>query len=374
MDDSDDVRELILMVLKKEFDTLEAANGLEAVDRYVEQQPDLILMDVEMPVMNGYEACKRIKSINGNTFIPIIFITSKADLDSKTLGLQSGAEDYLTKPFEPEELLARVRATLRTKKLYAQLMDAYSIIDKERDIIAGIQRGFLCDRPPEFPGFKFFADYQPSSKAGGDYYDYINIDDDHLGLLVSDVSGHGTPAAVIMAMMRVILRSFLSHIHSPGETLDRVNKALCENIKSGYFITTFYGVIHKPTRRMRYASAGHNPPILIDYDSGTVRKLFTEKGFPLAISPNNYIEEREVQLVPNSKLALYTDGLTEARNPEGEMFGEWRLEKNLLSFGKTLDASGLGVKIKEVVSEFMRGVNFVDDYTLLVVEALSDRK
>ncbi len=106
-------------------------------------------------------------------------------------GLKVGAEDYLTKPFESEELLARIHAVLRTQKLYNQLMEAYAIIDEGRDTIARIQKSLICKELPNIPGFNFFADYQPSSKASGDYYDFIRIDDDHLGVLVADVSGHG---------------------------------------------------------------------------------------------------------------------------------------------------------------------------------------
>lgn len=372
VDDSEEVRELIEMVLGNEFKLRFAANGKEGIEQYKKEKPDLILMDVEMPEMDGYTACRQIKSMVNNTFLPIIFITSKSDLESKKIGLQSGAEDYLSKPFEPEELMARVHATLRTKRLYNQLMEAYKIIDKERDIIANIQRSLLCNNPPKVPGFKLFSDYQPSSKAGGDYYDFIQIDDDHFGVLVSDVSGHGTPAAVLMAMMQVLLRSSFSKIRSPKETLEKMNQFLCENLIAGYFITAFYGIIHLPTLRLKYASAGHNPPFLIDSGSETVRKLITKKGFPLAILPDNIIEECEVQLQPKCKLILYTDGLTEARGPNGEMFGDKRLEGNMLELGKDLNAEKLGIKIKEVIQEFTHCTEFQDDYTLVILEVESD--
>jgi sigma-B regulation protein RsbU (phosphoserine phosphatase) len=260
VDDSRTIVVLINSILKEDYDTVTAGDGLQAIEVNNREKPDLILMDVEMPNMNGYEACKKIKEQSENTFTPIIFITSKTDLQSIKTGLRAGAEDYLTKPFEPEELLARVQAVLRTKKLYNQLMEAYDTIDRERDTIARIQQSLICQELPKVAGFNFFADYQPSAKASGDYYDFIQIDDDHLGVLVADVSGHGTPAAVIMAMMRVLLRSFLAKVHSPKEVLETINHILCENQKLGHFITAFYGVVHLPSRKMKYPSAGHNPP------------------------------------------------------------------------------------------------------------------
>jgi phosphoserine phosphatase RsbU/P len=371
VDDSKTIVILINSILKEDYDTVTASDGLQAIEVNNRENPDLILMDVEMPNMNGYEACKIIKQQSKNTFTPIIFITSKVDLQSMKTGLRAGAEDYLTKPFEPEELLVRVQAVLRTKKIYNQLMDAYAIIDRERDTIAQIQRSLLCQELPKVSGFNFFADYQPSSKAGGDYYDFIRIDDDHLGVLVADVSGHGTPAAVIMAMMRVLLRSFLSKVCSPKEMLETLNRILCENQKLGHFITAFYGVIHLPSRQLKYASAGHNPPLLIEYETGSVQQLKTAKGFPLMIHSLNEIEEREIHLPPNSKLICYTDGLTEARGKGSDMYGLDRLGQKSLDLGQSQNADELGLALKQDLNNFLDGGEFTDDFTLVIVEAES---
>ncbi len=370
VDDSKTIVAVIRSILQKDYDTVTAADGSQAIESFKKEKPDLILMDVEMPVMNGYEACLKIKALDSasNNFTPVIFITGKGDLQSMKTGLESGAEDYLTKPFEPEELLARVRAVLRTKKLYNELMDAYAIIDREQDTIASIQKSLLCKQLPEIPGFRFFADYQPSSKASGDYYDFIRIDADHLGVLVADVSGHGSPAAVIMAMMRVVLRSFLATVRSPKEVLEKINHILCENQESGHFITAFYGVVHLPSRCMKYASAGHNPPLLIDYETDRVLELKTEKGFPLMIHCNNEIEEKEIQLPPNSKLICYTDGLTEARGKNQEMYGLERLNQNAREMGKSLNAEELGLELKKNVQTYLNGCDFLDDFTLVILE------
>lgn len=370
VDDSKTIVSVIKNILQRDYDTLSAENGLKAIESFKKEKPDLILMDVEMPEMNGFEACVKIKELDAsnNGFTPIIFITSKGDLESMKTGLKSGAEDYLAKPFEPEELLARIQAVLRTKKLYNKLMDAYAVIDHEQDIIATIQKNLLCHQLPEIPGFRFFADYQPSAKASGDYYDFIRIDEDHLGILVADVSGHGSPAAVIMAMMRVALRSFLSTIRSPKEVLEKINQSLCDNQKSGHFITAFYGVVHLPTRSMKYASAGHNPPLLIDYESGHVQELSTEKGFPLMIDCQNDLDEKEIQLPKNSKLICYTDGLTEARKMDQEMYGVDRLRQNAKEMGKTMTAEELGQELKKNVQAYLNGCDFIDDYTLVILE------
>ena len=374
VDDSRTIVALINSILKEDYDTVTASNGLEAIEVNNRAKPDLILMDVEMPVMDGFEACKKIKEQCKDTFTPIIFITSKKDMQSMKTGLKAGAEDYLTKPFESEELLARVHAILRTKKLYNQLMEAYAIIDHERDSIARIQKSLICQKLPKAPGFNFYADYQPSAKASGDYYDFIKIDDDHLGVLVADVSGHGTPAAIIMAMMRVLIRSFLAKVSSPKEVLETLNTILCENQYSGHFITAFYGVIHLPSRMMKFASAGHNPPLLIDYEIGKIEHINTEKGFPLMIHCNNEIEEREILLPLNCKLICYTDGLTEARGKGSDMYGLYRLGKKSLELGQSLNADELGLALKQNLQNFLGECEFTDDFTLVIVEVESSNK
>ncbi len=249
-----------------------------------------------------------------------------------------------------------------------------TIIENERDVIAKIQRSLLCNDHPKIPGLNFFSDYRPSSKAGGDYYDFIAIDKDHLGILIADVSGHGTPAAVIMAMMRALVRSFVHETLSPKETLNRLNKTLRQNFKSGYFITTFYGVIHLPTNIMKYTSAGHPPPILIDYNTDRVQELSLDKGIPLMILPNSELQEGEIHLPPNSKLVLYTDGVFEAKNPTGEIFGTHRLTSCLRELGKNQGAEPFGNQIKEKIQAFAGNTTLQDDYTLVILEVTSSGK
>jgi phosphoserine phosphatase RsbU/P len=352
--------------LDLEYAVYTAENGLDVLETYQQERPDLLVLAVDLPKLNGYETCKKIKNICGRRFVPVIFVSNAGDMSSVKKGFLSGGEDFLAKPYNPEELSIRVHAALRTKKLYLQLMKAYELIDRERDTLADIQRKFLS-APPEILGLQFHAQYQPSSKAGGDYYDFIQIDKDHLGVLTADVSGHGIPAAIIMAMKRILLRSFLSRQRSPSKTLESLNEILFNNLKTGHFITAFYGVIHLPTRVMTYSSAGHCPPYLINYNTGEVQELKSEKGFPLMILPNNPMDESKVQIAPNSKLVLYTDGIIEARNAAGEEFGRKRFEETLVKFGADRNADELGIEIIKTVKDYIQDIPFNDDYTLVVL-------
>ena len=353
--------------LDMEYAVFTAENGLAVLEMYQQERPDLIVMSADLPELDGYEACKKIKGICGRRFVPVIFVSEEGDMSNVKKGFLSGGEDFLSKPYNPEELIIRVHAALRTKKLYVDLMKAYEVIDRERDILADIQRKFLSD-PPDVSGCRFHTQYQPSSKAGGDYYDFIQIDDDHLGVLTADVSGHGIPAAIIMSMKRILLRSFLSKEKSPSKTLEALNGILLENLKTGHFITAFYGVIHLPSRTMTYSSAGHCPPFLINYGNGSLQELQTERGVPLMILPANPMDEAQVKLEPNSKLILYTDGLVEARNQAGEEYGRRRFAEDLKRLGEGRNADELGAEIIKRVQDFMDGASFNDDYTLVIME------
>ncbi len=361
-----DLLKQIRSSLDLEYAVFTAKNGPDVLETYKLERPDLIVMSADLPQFDGYEACKQIKGICGRRFIPVIFVSDAGDMSSVKKGFLSGGEDFLAKPYNLEELSIRVNAALRTKKLYLQLMKAYEVIDRERDTLADIQQKFLSD-PPEIAGLQFHTQYQPSSKAGGDYYDFIQIDKDHLGVLTADVSGHGIPAAIIMSMKRILLRSFLSEQKSPAKTLESINGILFKNLKTGHFITAFYGVIHLPTRVMTYASAGHCPPYLVNYDNGSIQELKTEKGFPLMIMPENKMDEAQVQLAPNSKLVLYTDGITEARNPAGEEYGRNRFAQTILESGTGRNAEELGTEIITKVKDFIQEVPFNDDYTLVIM-------
>jgi serine phosphatase RsbU (regulator of sigma subunit) len=367
VDDSKTVVSLISKLLSDDYLVLSAHSGEEAIELYKNENPSAILLDVEMPGMNGFDVCREIKSLDAHNFTPILFITSRDDISSIKEGLDSGGEGYLTKPFNEVELKARINAAIRTKNLLSELEKANAYIEKERDVIANIQRNLLPKTLPDISGFNFFSEYKPTSKAGGDYYDFIQIDDQHLGVMISDVSGHGTPAAVIMAMTRIALNTHLIKIRSPKAVLEKLNKILCENINTGDFITAFYAVIHIPTRVMTYANAGHNPALLFNPKESTVVELNVDHGFPLMIKPNNRIEEKSIQLPLSSKLIMYTDGLTEAGNNSGELFGVCKLKDSIIESGLTGDANEMGIKLIENIENFTNNIPFKDDITLLVI-------
>jgi sigma-B regulation protein RsbU (phosphoserine phosphatase) len=252
--------------------------------------------------------------------------------------------------------------------LSGQLKSAYEAVDYEMKVVADIQRSLLPKRMPDIPTMALAAHYQTSHRAGGDYYDFFPLPDGKWGLLIADVSGHGTPAAVLMAVTHSLAHSYPGPATPPGRMLEHVNRHLTARYtaESDTFVTAFYGVYDPADRSLTYASAGHNPPRLKRCVDGTLALLDGATGLPLGISPVEKYRETTCRLVPGDQLVLYTDGITEANNEQGEMFGLSRLDKVLENCA--VGASDLLQSVLNALREFTGDEPAHDDQTLLVAK------
>jgi phosphoserine phosphatase RsbU/P len=275
--------------------------------------------------------------------------------------------------FDPELLPEHVwtanlfgRAT-NSLVLADKVKTAYEEIDREMKAVAAIQRSLLPAKLPEVPSLHLAANYETARRAGGDYYDFIPLGQGLLGILIADVSGHGTPAAVVMAMIHTLLHAFPGPLMPPTHVLSHVNRHLASLAPEGMFATALYGIYDPYYRRFRYASAGHPAPRLRSA-SGRIQPLETPAGLPLAILPEDSWTEREILLTPGDVLLLYTDGIVEGANAAGEPFGLARFD----------DAFRLGPKragplvqhIERYYRDFRDGAPDMDDRTLLAAVAV----
>jgi sigma-B regulation protein RsbU (phosphoserine phosphatase) len=234
--------------------------------------------------------------------------------------------------------------------------------------VADIQRSLLPARPPKIPTMGVAAYYQTSHRAGGDYYDFFPLADGKWGLFIADVSGHGTPAAVLMAVTHSLAHSYCGPGDPPGQLLQYVNHHLSMRYtsQSDTFVTAFYGIYNPAERSLIYACAGHNPPRLKRCVDGSLAQLDGVRGLPLGINLLEKYASATYNLVPGDQLVLYTDGITEAHNPAGELYGLGRLDMVLENCSVT--ASDLLKSVLESVEEFTEGQPSHDDRTLLVAK------
>jgi sigma-B regulation protein RsbU (phosphoserine phosphatase) len=250
--------------------------------------------------------------------------------------------------------------------LSEELREAYNTVDREMKLVAEIQRSLLPAQLPPIPTLDLAASYQTASRAGGDYYDFFPLSDGKWGILIADVSGHGTPAAVLMAVTHAIAHTHPGPSLPPGPMLDYVNRHLTARYtaQSETFVTAFYGIYDPAKRELAYARAGHNPPRLKRCANGTLTALDGVDGLPLGISADENYREARQRLQPGDQVVLYTDGITEARNPAGDMFGLRRLDESLAC--GAFAASELLGAVLDVLARFMAGRPADDDRTLLV--------
>jgi sigma-B regulation protein RsbU (phosphoserine phosphatase) len=239
-------------------------------------------------------------------------------------------------------------------------------LDREMKAVGEIQRSLLPARLPAIPSLDLAAYYQPSKSAGGDYYDFFPLPQGKWGIVIADVSGHGTPAAVLMAVTHCLAHTQPGSPLKPSQVLDYLNHHLTAlyTSQNENFVTAFYGIYDPSQRTLTYACAGHNPPRLKRCQDGTLLALEQAGGLPLGIVPEGNYSEFIQQLQPGDQLIFYTDGITEANDPEGRQFGTDRLDHVLEDC--SLQASDLLDSVLRSVDEFARGRPFDDDRTVIV--------
>ncbi len=263
-----------------------------------------------------------------------------------------------------------------SKRATKELLEATAYIHHEVDEIASIQRGLLPAPLPPVPGLELAAIHESFDRAGGDYYDVFPIGptddsnpDEHAGqwgILIADASGHGPSAAVVVTMLSTLIYTRAHKEHGPGEMLEYLNRHIATKPIHSSFVTAFLLYYDPETRTMRYACAGHNPPLL--RSNGEAKWLDAVGSFPLGIDRGAWYEEAELQLQPDDALLLYTDGITEAKALSGEFFGEDRLQQAILN-GHT-SAPGLIETIRDRVRLHLLGQRPTDDQTMVALRVL----
>ncbi len=258
--------------------------------------------------------------------------------------------------------LIKERKTSRERDKYSRELEWKK---KELQIARNIQKSFLPKVIPQLKNFDLFALNIPAMEVGGDFYDFIPIGEDKMGLVIADVSGKSVPAALFMAFSRTILQAKATK--NPESTINDVNNFITREAEDGMFVTLFYAVLDLPEKTLSYVNAGHNPPMIFNGKNEDIKELKT-RGMALGVLEEAEFQEKEIKLERNDLILFYTDGVTEAINEREEQFGEKRLLE-LLKENTSLSTQKLTDKIIREVNEFSRGQTQFDDITLMVLKA-----
>ncbi|MCX5720530.1 MAG: SpoIIE family protein phosphatase [Nitrospirae bacterium] len=320
---------------------LEVDNGREALEMARRERPDLIVLDWMMPEMDGPTFCETLRRDPAMKSMYLLLMTARDQPAQIAEGLARGADDFLSKAASKEEMRARVLAGLRTSRLVRELETTAAKLEssllllqtKQAEMDADLQsaasfvHSLLPRQGSPIPGIALAWEYQPSLTLGGDLFDVMAIDKDHLGLYILDASGHGVAAALRSAALMTFLRveNILQMLGSydPERVLFEANRRFPMSADGEYF-TLWVGQLHLPTGSLTYAAAGH-PGALLCLAEGPSRWL-TRASFPLGIDPSAEFANDRVSLKPGDRLFLLSDGIYEVPSPRGELWGRERFQ------------------------------------------------
>lgn len=339
----------------------EAASAFEIARR---TNPDLILLDIMMPGQDGFDLCRAFKADPQTQNALVIFLSARGDVSDKVLGLGLGAVDYITKPIQADEVIARVSSHLTRQFLERELRRSRDRLDHELRSAARMQRLLLPSTLPTHARVQFSAHYRTSRHAGGDYYDVLELAGGRFGVMVADVSGHGAPAAIVMAMLRAALHARYAH-DDPPTVFHGLNRHFAYLWESAMFATATYATVDVDARRLRLSCAGHPMPLRFRRSRG-VEPLAVEAVLPLLMMELGAVPCADIELMPGDRILFYTDGVLDRLSADGSMYDPERLA-SAFAMVAALSAPAIVDGIVSDLDRFAAGHEPEDDQTLVVL-------
>ena len=327
---------LARMLTSQGFAVVESSDGAGAIHAALAHRPDLILLDVMMPGIDGFEVCARMKRDPALRSIPVIFLSGLGEVADKVRGLDLGAVDYITRPFEASEVLARTRTHLALQRISRELLEANGVLQakqeqltRDLDAAGDIQRSLICASMPAVDALITAWRLLPCEQVGGDGFGVTRLPGENVGIYIFDVSGHGVPAAMIAVSVSLSFSPDSGQVLdanaadgpealSPAAVLSRLD---CDYPieRFGKHVTLGYLVLDRHSGNLRYSLAGH-PPVLLQRAAGGYCWL-DSGGSVIGLGGMVPFEEGSDHLAPGDRLFLYTDGIPELADRHGEFFG-----------------------------------------------------
>lgn len=377
VDDETDLELLLTQYFRRkirhgEYEFFFAHNGLEALKVLLEH-PDIaiILSDINMPEMDGLTLLTKINEMRIPS-LKCIMVSAYGDMDNIRHAMNKGAFDFATKPIDLDDLQVTIDKAVEqieyirgAQKEHAQLVDIQSDLSVAREIQQAILPRAFDLKMPGADHVDIFASMLAAKDVGGDFYDFFPIDDHRIGFTIADVSGKGVPAAIFMAVSRTLIKATGLQEPRTDECMRTANDILCGESVGSMFVTVFYGIYDLETGLVTFTNAGHNPPYILRAD-GTVEVVKSTINLVLGVMEGMPFSSETLQLNPGDALVMYTDGVTEAENPQHDQFGEPRLEAALAEL-KGAPSKQIVSAVNSKVKEFTDGAAQSDDITQLVI-------
>lgn len=377
-------------VLKdREYRLLVADNGEKALVIAAKEHPALVLLDITMPGIDGFATLSRLKAEPNTANCAVIVLSTLDETKNKVNGLKLRAVDNISKPFDSDEVIARVETHLKILRLEQnlarknrQLVEANRHVRLDLEAAARVQESFLPKSAPQNEKARFSWTYQPSEELGGDFLDVFAFDERYVGVYVVDVCGHGVPSSLLAVTIghslnleaggSSVLTEPSDHprgydIVSPARVATHLNRLFPMDAVRGLYFTMLYGVLDTATGEFRFVSTGHPGPLVTNGDGATT--VHEIAGRPIGLWPDSDYAEQRLELETGDRLFLYTDGLSEERNSQGDQFGDARMLEVLASTANTALDSTVNTLIREVAA-WGKGDQVRDDVAIVAIEML----
>ena len=357
-DDPLNLKVLEAMLRSAGFRTLSALSGPEGRAKAGEHTPDIILLDVMMPRESGLDTCRLLKDDPATADIPVLFISALHDVEDKIAGLEAGAVDFITKPFQKAEVLARVRLHLKLVFAHKKIVEEQAAKLRQ---VADAQQSMLAD-PADLPEARFSVLYLPILEAGGDFYDVFPATPDAFYYFVADISGHDLGASMATSSLKALIRQNSGPLFTPEETLKNVNDVLGEVLTDGRYLTAQLCRISRRVSEVTLVTAGHPPAVFVPM--GHPAEFIHARGDVLGAFDKVSISPMTRRAARGDRLFMYTDGLTEGAVKGNKTTHE--IEQLLLALcGRTADMA-LPDALKAVAKGLLEGVGAQQDDILLL--------
>lgn len=372
---------------------LSADNGAQAWELLQTQDCQLVITDWVMPEMNGIDLLRKIRASDRAGYVYVILLTSKSEKEALVTGLTTGADDFLTKPVDPIELQARLQPSQRIIDLERRLAEQNRELEgrnqqlahtnartkRDLDAAAQIQQALLPSRVQDIPHVRFAWHYSPCNELAGDMLNVLRLDEDHVGVYVLDVSGHGVQASLLAVTACRYLSSHQDassvlwqrrdgsseyRLRSPAAAVAELNSRFVAQSLTEQYFTLVYGILNQRSGEFRYTLAGHPAPVLAPAHGNPV--FLCGDGLPIGIAETDY-EEHTLQLESGDRLIFYSDGVTECMNAAQELFGNSRLLQTLRGTSDQTVDTTLS-EILDDVKTWIGDAPIHDDLSLLAFE------
>ena len=372
VDDEPDLEPLMLQRMRRQirsgqYEFVFAENGAVALD-HLRDDPaiDMVLSDINMPVMDGLTLLSRIPEVNPD--LRAVIISAYGDMQNIRTAMNRGAFDFVTKPVDFDDLRFTMDRTLERVVEWREAVesrDKLVALQNELDVASKMQQSILPTAFPSGPEHESYGAMHPALDVGGDFYDVVRLRDERVGLAIADVSGKGVPAALFMMSSRTLLKGTSIGREAPGDVLTEVNNLIQDDDTDGMFVTMLYSVYNPETGDFTYASGGHDAPLLVKPD-GSSELLSLTGGIALGVITEFDYQETTYRLEPGDTIVLYTDGVTEAMNGDGELYGIEGLREHFAA-NPPGDAEATAMEVMRAVEDFAGGAPQSDDITCLTL-------